>query len=130
MEAHMCFGINEKCYNLEDSYGEICVWCNCCGRVDKNKMWLARYETDKRHLIENIDHINKVGYLSEVQQTNVIKNISCYRARLEASRKHLKFKDPICPKCGKGFSLYETDGKVKCYHCDFECDRYELETVD
>lgn len=31
-----CVGVNlEECQNLDDSYGEICVKCNKCGRYDE-----------------------------------------------------------------------------------------------
>ena len=95
MNVHICYGISDHCYNLEYSYGEICVHCNCCGRVDRKTMWNARYETDKRHLMETVEKINQVGYLSAVQQENIIKDISHYRKRLEISRKHLQFSEPI-----------------------------------
>lgn len=30
---HISYGVDpEKCKNLEESYGEICVMCNKCGR--------------------------------------------------------------------------------------------------
>ena len=95
MNIHVCYGISDRCYNLEDSCGEICVHCNCCGRIDRKTMWIARYETDKQHLIETVGKINQIGYLSDTQQENIIKDISYFRKRLEISRKHLPFTEPI-----------------------------------
>lgn len=28
------YGVTDNCQNLEESYGEICVKCNKCGRFD------------------------------------------------------------------------------------------------
>jgi hypothetical protein len=30
----ICYGVSEDCQNYEESYGEICVQCNKCGRWD------------------------------------------------------------------------------------------------
>lgn len=32
MIVHTCFSVREDCKNLMESYGEICVQCNKCGR--------------------------------------------------------------------------------------------------
>lgn len=32
-----CIGVTEECVNLEESFGEICVKCNACGRFDISK---------------------------------------------------------------------------------------------
>lgn len=34
---YISIGITDDCKNLEESYGEICVRCNKCGRFDKEK---------------------------------------------------------------------------------------------
>jgi hypothetical protein len=34
---HICYGVTDDCKNLEESYGEICVQCNKCGRFDEDK---------------------------------------------------------------------------------------------
>jgi len=34
MQVHICLSAREDCKNLEDSWGEICVRCNKCGRLD------------------------------------------------------------------------------------------------
>jgi hypothetical protein len=36
-----------KCYAGEWSYGEICVGCNCCGRINKETMYKARIKFHK-----------------------------------------------------------------------------------
>ena len=37
----MSIGVSKDCIN-HDSYGEICVHCNACGRFDEKTMWKAR----------------------------------------------------------------------------------------
>ena len=32
-----CIGVSSECVNLEESFGEICVKCNGCGRFDCSK---------------------------------------------------------------------------------------------
>ena len=34
---YISIGVTDDCKNLEESYGEICVRCNKCGRFDKEK---------------------------------------------------------------------------------------------
>lgn len=34
MQVHICLSVRDDCKNLEDSWGEICVRCNKCGRFD------------------------------------------------------------------------------------------------
>jgi hypothetical protein len=29
---HVCLPVSDRCYNLAESYGEICVHCGCCGK--------------------------------------------------------------------------------------------------
>lgn len=37
MDIHCDFAVVKDCKNLEDSYGEICVKCNKCGRFDEKE---------------------------------------------------------------------------------------------
>ena len=37
-EPHFCIGVIEDCQNVEESYGEICVHCNKCGRFDAEEV--------------------------------------------------------------------------------------------
>jgi hypothetical protein len=34
---YISIGVTDDCKNLEESYGEICVRCNKCGRFDEEK---------------------------------------------------------------------------------------------
>lgn len=33
-EMLICIGVIDECQNVEESYGEICVQCNKCGRFN------------------------------------------------------------------------------------------------
>lgn len=37
MHIHLDFAVTKDCKNPEESYGEICVKCNRCGRFDKKE---------------------------------------------------------------------------------------------
>ena len=37
LNIHISSGVSKDCKNKEESYGEICVKCNKCGRFDKDK---------------------------------------------------------------------------------------------
>lgn len=49
---HICFSVRKNCWNLHDSYGEICVGCRCCSK-DKKERHKARLETVKQWKEEN-----------------------------------------------------------------------------
>lgn len=44
MEIHICISALDECKNLEQSFGEICVRCNKCGRFDEK----AKIEENER----------------------------------------------------------------------------------
>jgi hypothetical protein len=37
LNIHISYGVTDDCKNLEESYGEICVKCNKCGRFDEDE---------------------------------------------------------------------------------------------
>ena len=37
MYLHITYSVLDNCRNLENSYGEICVKCNKCGRFNEDK---------------------------------------------------------------------------------------------
>lgn len=55
----ICKSVLENCQNPYDSYGQICVGCNCCGRVDESTMWKSRYDLAIRRLVEEIEKIHR-----------------------------------------------------------------------
>ena len=37
MNIYVSYAVTDDCKNLAESYGEICVQCNKCGRFDKEE---------------------------------------------------------------------------------------------
>lgn len=37
LNIYVSYAVTDDCKNLAESYGEICVQCNKCGRFDKKK---------------------------------------------------------------------------------------------
>lgn len=37
LNIHVSCGVSKDCKNKEESYGEVCVRCNKCGRFDKEE---------------------------------------------------------------------------------------------
>ena len=52
MYMHVCMPVAENCENLYDSYGEICVRCNCCGRFGEE----SRKESQRKLYLERLEH--------------------------------------------------------------------------
>ena len=46
MMIHIDYGVLDDCKNLKESYGEICVRCNKCGRFDPKQEEAADDKTD------------------------------------------------------------------------------------
>ena len=53
---HICTAVKENCWNLYDSYGEICVHCGCCA-ADPLERAKARLDVLKERLEER-EHFN------------------------------------------------------------------------
>lgn len=87
---NICYGVKDNCYNISDSYDAICVWCNCCGRVDKKTMYQCRIDTEKRHLAEEANDLFNSERQTELQQKNILSNIAWYLKRIKQSQKMIK----------------------------------------
>lgn len=74
--VHFCFSVRKDCCNMLDSYGEICVGCNCCGRIDEDTKWQSRLATHERHLQENaeFDNWDSNPEMRALQEKNVAAN--------------------------------------------------------
>lgn len=88
--THIDFGVSKDCVN-PDSYGEICVKCNCCGRFGKETMWIRRYNMYWRNLAELIDKHSDDFYFTDLQQTNIARDIVTYGQYILECVKHLDF---------------------------------------
>lgn len=80
---HLCFPALENCYALTLSYGEICVGCNCCGRIDKANRGLARLRYWQEHLEKQINFNDWCdGELRKVQEENRNLNIKLAKRKI------------------------------------------------
>ena len=91
MELHICRSVMANCQNLYDSYGEICVGCNCCGRMGEDTMWQARYELAIRELGELVEKLSSEHFQSNLQQANICSSISSWSEDLKEILTHLDF---------------------------------------
>lgn len=83
--THVCFSVAENCQNFYDSYGEICVHCNCCGRIDPNTKLQCQLELNKR-LLEEEQEFNGWSDCPEVndlQHKNVADNIEYFKRKIK-----------------------------------------------
>jgi len=72
--AFLDFSVNEDCLNFLDSYGEICVKCNSCGRFDEKTKYEDRLKVYERQLKDNNDFDDWFEGLEEIQRANVKAN--------------------------------------------------------
>jgi len=80
-------GVKENCYATGWSYGEICVGCNCCGRIDKdkNKIRKAKLKYARYELYRN-NHFNSWGDTKDVidlQKKNTKINKEYWRKEID-----------------------------------------------
>ncbi len=74
---HISIPALEDCIN-DDSYGEICVRCNACGRFDKSTQKECALEMYKRQLQEQYNFDG----LIEVQKRNIESNIQYLKKKI------------------------------------------------
>ena len=91
MRGHISFQVGSRCWNLHDSFGEICVHCGCCSS-DKTTRRKARLEVAKRQLQENLsfDRWDDDPKWRAIQEKNVKSNIRYWRRRVRYYEKALK----------------------------------------
>ncbi len=88
---NVCKSIMKNCQNPYDSYGEICVGCNCCGRFGEDTMWQARYDLAVRELSDLVEKLTSEHFQSNLQQANICSSISSWSKDLEEILTHLDF---------------------------------------
>ena len=80
----------DKCWNLRDSYGEICVHCGCCSKIPSVRA-KARYEW----YLEWLNHLLSFNEWSDdetimvIQETNIATDLRRCRAQLRYYKKRL-----------------------------------------
>ena len=80
--------VADSCKNHEDSYGEICVGCNACGRIDKSRMYQDYLTVLLRHRQESLSFTmwSTDPALRSIQEANVIENVKYYDELIEQIR--------------------------------------------
>lgn len=89
MEVHTCIQVSKDCINY-DSYGEICVGCNACGRFDKSTQNECALKLYKRMLQEQYDFNNWTEGFEEIQKKNIKSNIEFLKNKILELEKALK----------------------------------------
>ena len=79
---HVSYSVTDDCIN-HNSYGEICIWCNCCGRVDKKTMKEAQLKYYKECLEEQYNFDGWIDGMEETQKANVKENIEYFKKKIE-----------------------------------------------
>jgi hypothetical protein len=84
---NICTSALDNCYATTDSYGEICVGCNCCGRFGKGlKMYKARLSYHMICLDDNENFSQWAdGYpeMIKLQEKNIKINIKYHERRVK-----------------------------------------------
>lgn len=91
MTVHIDFAVRENCWNLYDSYGQICVGCGCCSS-DPTVRAESRLRVCKRMLQEqyDFDDWDEDAGWKRIQQKNVRSNIQYFKRRVRYYEKRLK----------------------------------------
>ena len=90
MDFHIDAQVSSKCWNLYDSYGEICVHCGCCSKDP-----LTRYNARIEVLLRRIEHcVTFDGWsadstLRAIQETNIAHDLKACRRMLRYYKKKL-----------------------------------------
>lgn len=74
--------VAEGCIN-SDSYGEICVHCNACGRFDKSTQKECALKMYREELQKQYDFNNWAEGLEELQRKNIKSNIKYLKKKIK-----------------------------------------------
>ena len=89
--ANIDFAVGENCYNLYQSYGEICVGCGCCSN-NKKKRLKARIELHEQ-LLRDAEHFELWSDDPEIkalQDKNIATDIAFHKGRIEQYKEELR----------------------------------------
>ena len=87
-EMNICVAVKNNCWNLFDSYGEICVHCGCCAKdpIERTK---SRIEVTKEHL-QYWEKMLGDKYIEDKQiKNNYKRDIAYCKKRLRYYEKRL-----------------------------------------
>ncbi len=94
MSNFVDYYVINNCYATMWSYGEICVGCNCCGRIEKGlKMYESRLSYHKEQLEDRLNFNQWAdGYpeLISIQKKNVKASISYAKASISFHSEKIK----------------------------------------
>ena len=93
--VHISYSVAKNCQNLYDSYGMICVHCNCCGRIDPETMLQCQLETTKRWLKEKqeFDGWSDDPEVSAIQRKNVATDVGFFKRNIKAIKAKIARKE-------------------------------------
>ena len=77
---HLDYSVGEDCMNI-NSYGEICVKCNCCGRFDESTKIEAQRIYWNRLLVKEQEELEKIT--SKIYKNNVKNDIKYFNKKLK-----------------------------------------------
>jgi hypothetical protein len=78
---HIAYSVMKDCIN-HASYGEICVHCNACGRIDKATEKECKLRLYKEMLQAQHDFNNWIEGMEELQKSNIQANIEYFKAKI------------------------------------------------
>ena len=93
MSENVCFvdePVKGNCWNLRDSYGDICVACGCCSK-DPLKRARARYEVAQLE-IKTLESFNKWDQnleTREFQEQNIRTDLTMFRRMIRYYKKRI-----------------------------------------
>jgi len=82
MEAFISRSVIADCIN-PDSFGEICVGCNGCGRFDKNTQKECALRLYRRQLQEQYEFNRWIEGMEEIQRKNIKANIEYLERKIK-----------------------------------------------
>jgi len=86
-------GIMKNCYATLWSYGEICVGCNCCGRINKDKRKIIKAKLNYcREELHRLCHFNSWGDTKDIvklQEKNIKTDKKSYRQEIKKLKAQL-----------------------------------------
>jgi len=83
------FAINKNCWNLFDSYGQICIGCGCCVK-NKKERYENRIRCLERWLKEQYEFDGWDDSIKEIQEKNIKANIRYLKRQLRYYKKQLE----------------------------------------
>lgn len=82
MTIHIDVACSKNCWNLFDSYGEICIGCGCCSN-DKNVRYNSRIQCLERWLKEQYEFDDWMPGCEDIQRKNIKSNIKSFKRMLK-----------------------------------------------